>query len=160
MNLQPAQAQGLVSYLQRFIGLPYRWGGDDPMEGFDCSGLVMEGLKRLGVAGSKDDLTADGLYKKFSNTKRPSGEAPALGSLLFWFDAQGRAYHVAVAVGDGSYLAAEAGTSQTTSADIAARQNAFVCERALSNRPGYIVCDIFGWRKSVQPAGADEPKDD
>ncbi len=31
----------LVSTIRRFIGVPYRWGGEDRKNGFDCSGLTM-----------------------------------------------------------------------------------------------------------------------
>ena len=31
----------LVLTARSFIGIPYKWGGDSPREGFDCSGLTM-----------------------------------------------------------------------------------------------------------------------
>ena len=31
----------LVRTARRFIGVPYRWGGEDSRNGFDCSGLTM-----------------------------------------------------------------------------------------------------------------------
>jgi cell wall-associated NlpC family hydrolase len=36
----PALAQDVASHALRFLGVPYRYGGDTPDTGFDCSGLV------------------------------------------------------------------------------------------------------------------------
>jgi len=41
----------LTEYLKHFIGTPYIWAGDGTgtkSQGFDCSGLVLEGLYALG----------------------------------------------------------------------------------------------------------------
>ena len=34
---------------RHLVGIPYRWGGTSPGEGFDCSGLVVYVYRRLGV---------------------------------------------------------------------------------------------------------------
>ncbi|NVJ67489.1 MAG: C40 family peptidase [Gammaproteobacteria bacterium] len=35
------KANAIVSMAKRMIGMPYRYGGSNPLEGFDCSGLVL-----------------------------------------------------------------------------------------------------------------------
>lgn len=39
----------LVQTAQSYLGLPYRWGGTTPEEGFDCSGLVLAVYKLNGL---------------------------------------------------------------------------------------------------------------
>lgn len=60
----------LISYLHYFIGSPYQWGGSGPYaQGYDCSGLVQEGLASIGLWG-KGDTTAQGMYAHFSPASR------------------------------------------------------------------------------------------
>ena len=52
-----------VRYLAHYIGRPYIWAGNgsqETYEGFDCSGLVLEGLWAAG-AYTGDDTSANGL---------------------------------------------------------------------------------------------------
>ncbi|MBR4009127.1 MAG: C40 family peptidase, partial [Fibrobacter sp.] len=54
----------LSEYALKFVGRPYVWGGDGSGKcggGFDCSGLVLEGLWALGLYDGKD-VTAQGLH--------------------------------------------------------------------------------------------------
>ena len=39
----------LVKVARKQIGVPYRYGGGNPSEGFDCSGLVRYSFGKLGV---------------------------------------------------------------------------------------------------------------
>ena len=46
MNFRKNMAFEIAWHL---LGTPYRWGGDDPILGFDCSGFIVEILKSVGV---------------------------------------------------------------------------------------------------------------
>ncbi len=47
----PANPLGVqaVTIAERFLGIPYVWGGANPLVGFDCSGLVMYAYAQLGI---------------------------------------------------------------------------------------------------------------
>lgn len=40
----------VAAVAQRYLGIPYRWGGESPGTGFDCSGFVMYVFSRVGVS--------------------------------------------------------------------------------------------------------------
>lgn len=117
---------------------PYRWGGDDPIWGFDCSGLVIEGLKAAGRFPRDADDTAAGLSTRYPETQG----AAAPGHLLFW----GKPIiHVEVVWdiidGEPFTIGASGGGSNTRAAEDAARFNAYV-----KIRPARA-----GWVRRVDP---------
>ncbi len=130
-----------VRYAWSFIGLPYRWGGDDPIRGFDCSGLIVEVLKGVGLLHPSDDLSANGLYIRYATKLVAGGYA---GCLCFWFNPSGLATHVEMVVDDFHTIGASGGGSATTSPDAAADQNAFIKQRPLGYRgTNYKLVDPF-----------------
>jgi len=129
-----------VEYAKAFIGLPYIWGGDDPIKGFDCSGLILEVLQAVGIIPHGYDTTADGLYRRFSaNLTRPGP-----GTLVFWLNSSGRAVHVEMMIDEGHVIGASGGGWATITAEEAARQNAFIKIRPLNYRgENYVILDPF-----------------
>jgi cell wall-associated NlpC family hydrolase len=45
----PATGDAVVADAKRYLGTPYRWGGTDPASGLDCSGLVQQVYRDLGI---------------------------------------------------------------------------------------------------------------
>lgn len=123
---------------KRFLNLPYKWGGDDSIGGFDCSGLVIEILKGVGIVDEKFDTTAHGLSEKFAET-----DIMQAGTLVYWdWNKDGRIDHVEMIAfvedsGEMYTIGASGGGSSTTSPQSAEQANAFVKIRPL--RAGYVL---------------------
>lgn len=83
------------------VGTRYRYGGTDPLEGFDCSGLVHYAY---GQAGYDVPRTSQELFR--AARKISVGEADA-GDLMFFQD-QTKLSHVGIYVGDGLFVHAPA----------------------------------------------------
>lgn len=119
------------------LGLPYIWGGDDPVAGFDCSGFVIEVLRSVGILPRAGDWTADDLYRKWAHN---TVVAPAAGCLAFW-RRDGRMTHVEFCLDSHHTIGASGGGSATTTPDQAIQQNAYIKVRPI--RPGAIYVDPF-----------------
>jgi cell wall-associated NlpC family hydrolase len=83
------------------VGTRYRYGGTDPLEGFDCSGLVHYAY---GQAGYDVPRTSRELFR--AARKISVGEADP-GDLMFFQD-QTKLSHVGIYVGDGLFVHAPA----------------------------------------------------
>lgn len=123
-----------VEYItSTFRGLPYLWAGDDPIAGFDCSGLIMEMLQSRGIYGRHEDRTAEGIWQDHKHNEISSPYNPYIGCLVFWFSPEdGRAKHVAVVKNDlGIIIHAAGGGGATRTRGDAIRQNAYIREDSL-----------------------------
>lgn len=88
----------VVSYAESFIGVPYVYGGTTP-SGFDCSGFVQYVYNHFGKS-----LPRTTMQQENYGTQIPVSQAQP-GDLYFWGN-KGSAYHVAICVGNGKYIAA------------------------------------------------------
>ena len=132
-----------VNYLKCFIGLPYLWGGDDPLAGFDCSGLIVEVLQAVGLLRHGTDFSAAALYKKFEKKAIIRGYE---GCLVFWYgsDEREKIIHVEMMVDDFYAVGASGGSSKTLTIADAIKQNAFVKMRPIGYRGDkYLIVDPF-----------------
>jgi cell wall-associated NlpC family hydrolase len=126
-----------IEYAKQFIGLPYIWGGDDPLTGFDCSGLVQEILASVGL-DPEGDQTAQGLYDYF--VKRPNTKtAQGPGALVFFGQSITKITHIGFMINDFQMIEAGGGGSKTLSLKDAATQNAFVKIRPASRRKDLVA---------------------
>jgi cell wall-associated NlpC family hydrolase len=82
------------------IGVPYRWGGEQPGVGFDCSGLTQWSWGQAGVGIPR---TAQDQYDAIAHVSLGDLQP---GDLLFWGGGTGDISHVAMYVGGGDVVQA------------------------------------------------------
>ena len=95
----PAAANAVLMRALGLVGTPYRYGGNTPEGGFDCSGLVnyvFRDMLELRLPRSSRDLAA-----LQGPRVAPAGLAPA--DLVFFGDG-GQVSHVGIYVGDGRFV--------------------------------------------------------
>ena len=108
-GLVPGEALGDGSYAalmfeaEKYIGMPYVWGGSTPATGFDCSGYVCWVYSQAGVA-YLPRTTAQGIYNRCAVISRE--EAPP-GDLIFFtgtYASGSTVTHLGIYVGNGQML--------------------------------------------------------
>ena len=94
------------------VGARYRYGGTDPKEGFDCSGLVFYAYSQ---AGFRVPRTSQEQFR--AARKIALGDAGA-GDLMFFQD-QAKLSHVGIYLGEGLFVHAPASGEKVAVASIA-----------------------------------------
>jgi cell wall-associated NlpC family hydrolase len=89
----------LVEFSQKFIGLPYTWGGRTGF-GYDCSGFVQMLYSRIGINLLRDSKQQV-LDPRFTSVDREKLEA---GDLIFFGKADGRIVHVGMYLGNDKFI--------------------------------------------------------
>ncbi|MFL9814920.1 C40 family peptidase [Stutzerimonas sp. VN223-3] len=97
----PGTAEDVLFTALGLVGTPYRYGGNTPDSGFDCSGLI--GYVFRGAA----DLTLPRTTREMSTMRGAAVRRDALqaGDLLFFATSGGRRVsHAAIYVGNGRFV--------------------------------------------------------
>lgn len=144
-NLLDPSRKVLEDYALSHLGLPYRWGGDDPINGYDCSGLVIELLKSAGLLPNKFDTTAQGLYDRY---RENCTSTPSFGALAFYGSTSGIT-HVSFCLNDSECIEAGGGGSRMKTRYDAAESNAFIRIRPIKYRHDVVGYSLppYKWSK-------------
>ncbi len=127
----------LYDYAISFVGLPYRWGGSNPISGFDCSGLVKEILRSQGLI-PVGDLNSQAIYDHFNDTDGYSSTA-GLGALAFYGKGVTQINHVAFMLNKDCCIGADSGDHTTVDRATADKMNAFVKVRPVDYRKDLVA---------------------
>ena len=89
----------IVRTAERYVGVPYRWGGESPRTGFDCSGLTMVVYRLNGL-----DLPRSS-RQQWKTGRRIDRNRLQKGDLVFFATGGGtRVSHVGVYTGGNKFL--------------------------------------------------------
>ncbi|HUG58673.1 MAG TPA: C40 family peptidase [Candidimonas sp.] len=98
-NSAPKTTKALAATALNFLGIKYRFGGETPNTGFDCSGLVSYAAEKslgLKLPRSSAEMAREGKAVKVSELKK--------GDLVF-FNTRGHRYsHVGIYLGDKKFV--------------------------------------------------------
>ncbi|MBQ8766159.1 MAG: C40 family peptidase, partial [Clostridia bacterium] len=93
----------LMQEAEKYIGLPYVWGGSSPSTSFDCSGFVCWAYTHSGVY-NLPRTTAQGIYNQCAPISRSEARP---GDLVFFtrtYVSSEPVTHIGIYVGDGLML--------------------------------------------------------
>lgn len=95
----PAASNSVLMRAISLVGTPYKWGGNTPQSGFDCSGLVnfvYQDMLQIDLPRSSSALAA------YQGPRIKPGQLTA-GDLVF-FGSGGQVSHVGIYVGNGRFV--------------------------------------------------------
>ena len=101
--LTDVEFANMLREAEKYLGLPYTWGGSVPSTGFDCSGFVSYVINHCGNGWNVGRQTANGLLSKCAPI---SASEARPGDLIFFkgtYNTSG-ASHVGIYVGNGMML--------------------------------------------------------
>jgi len=122
----------VMLFLGAAYGLPYKWGGNHMLEGFDCSGLDIEIAKIQGI-NIKGDKTAQELYRFYLDNDGVHVPRAFYGVRAFYGQSLDKIRHVAFCLNKSVMIEAGGGTQYMTPDD-AKKVGACVRFRPISNR--------------------------
>ncbi len=87
-----------AAYAQKMIGTRYRYGGNHPRQGFDCSGLVQYSYRLAGL-----NVPRNTRYQ-YRTTRRIPSNRLRRGDLLFFDQLGKRRSHVGIYIGNNRFV--------------------------------------------------------
>jgi cell wall-associated NlpC family hydrolase len=95
------RGQQIARIARQLVGTPYRYGGEDPTEGFDCSGLVFFTHRQVKLSIPR---TSKAQYRAARPVSLPQAQP---GDLVFFTD-RTKLSHVGIYLGDKRFVHAPA----------------------------------------------------
>ncbi|MDQ6870546.1 MAG: C40 family peptidase [Gemmatimonadota bacterium] len=132
-------ARRVVPAAERYIGVPYRYGGSSPESGFDCSGFVQYVYAQQGVdlPRTSRQMAAAGIAVE------PSTRSLAVGDLML-FSQGGRISHVAIYAGNGRFIHSSSSGKGVRYDDLDTRRGRWFADHMVAARRVSGDSRIFG----------------
>jgi cell wall-associated NlpC family hydrolase len=125
-----ASAASILATAKRYVGTHYRYGGESPTTGFDCSGFVQYVFARHGV-----DLPRTSRLQARAGRALPlTVEALQPGDLLLFASSGTRVDHVAIYLGDNRILHSTAGAGGVVYDDLSTPRGRWYLKRHVASR--------------------------
>jgi cell wall-associated NlpC family hydrolase len=125
-----ATATRALRAADRYVGVPYRWGGTSPRTGFDCSGFVQYVYGREGV-----ELPRTSRQQAVAGVRRPTRwDAAGPGDLVMFAEPGAAVSHVAFYAGAGRILHASGSGGAVRYDDLGTRRGRWYRERLVAVR--------------------------
>ena len=106
------ERRALMDAAYRALGVTYRWGGNTPREGFDCSGLTKFTHKNVNVSIPRTAAEQSQASRTISRQQlRP-------GDMIFFRTSGKTVNHVGIYVGNGKFIHAASGGGRVTLDDL------------------------------------------
>ena len=94
------RAAAALAFARSMMGTPYKWGGETPREGFDCSGLVQWAYAKAGITLPR---VTDQQFAARGGVAVKRGDLVP-GDLVFFRDATGYVHHVGISLGGDRFV--------------------------------------------------------
>ncbi len=125
-----ASATRVLATAKQYVGTRYRYGGDTPAEGFDCSGFVQYVYGRHGV-----DLPRTSRLQSNAGRSLPlEVESLRPGDLLLFASTGKGVNHVAIYVGDNRIVHSSAGAGGVVYDDLSTPRGKWYLKRHVASR--------------------------
>jgi len=125
-----ASASRVLQTADRYVGIPYVWGGNTPESGFDCSGFTKYVFARQGIS-----------LPRTSREQARVGRGVALdfgafepGDLLLFAEPNEAVSHVAIYVGDGRIIHASSARGEVGYLDLDGDRGAWYVQNMVAVR--------------------------
>ena len=123
--------RNVVGYARNMLFTPYKWAGNNPLEGFDCSGFLCEVLRAFGIVGQNEDFASRDLFAVLQARdglllRIPKTTDWPLATVLFFGESERHITHCALSISRWQMIEAAGGDRTTTTPSSAVPRGAMV----------------------------------